>query len=264
MQRTAMIWLMRREVHTVENDTGKYTGIYRGKVLDNEDPEMLGRVKAEIYPMMLGIETADLLEEHPVDGIAVEILPWAVPAMSLAEGAKEGLGFMSIPRVGSMLFFFFETGSIYQPVYFASAPNAVHGHPSEIEENYPNKKVLKTESGFIIELNDEVGSETLRVAHPAGSIVTMSSDGNVSMLSPGDITLSAGKSILMTAAEKISSSITHEIMLFSEAQQEMVAVEQVEEIVIDVEDGIDISATAAVDVAGTIITHSLYEVPEIP
>lgn len=183
------------------DDKTKHHGIYRGKVLDNADPDMLGRVKAEIYPMMIGTETASASLAGATPGIVTEALPWAVPAFSLVEGSAEGLGFVSIPRVGSTLFFFFENGSIYQPVYFASAPDAVHGLPSEIRANYPNKKVLKTQGGFIIELDDSSGNEALTVTHPAGAVLSILPDGGVTVSSPADVVVAASGEVNVTASK---------------------------------------------------------------
>ena len=179
----------------MSDNTLLYPGIYRGKVLDNDDPSQLCRIKAEIYPMLIGTNTADIMSPasigKAIDGIETSILPWAVPAFSLLESSASGVGAVSVPKVGSMLFFFFEAGDIYQPVYFASAPDAVNGIPSEVSSNYPNKKVLKTPSGFIISLDDTSGAEQLSITHPAGTVITVDSSGNVSISSSGNVSVTA-------------------------------------------------------------------------
>jgi hypothetical protein len=101
---------------------------YRAKVLSVTDPLNLGRIKCEIYPMLIGEVTARGLTD--VEGVPLDALPWAVPANPLFIGAKAGYGFFTVPGVDSYVWVFFEAGNIYQPVYFAEANDGVNGLPS--------------------------------------------------------------------------------------------------------------------------------------
>lgn len=155
---------------------------YRAVVLDNNDPDKKGRIKVRVF----GIFTADI----PTDK-----LPWAVPAQPLFAGAGVDYGHFAVPEVNSQVFVFFEGGDVYQPVYWAEAPNGVHGLPSELQTNYPARKVLKTKNGIVIYVDDsalevkitlpsgtyvKIGSE-VKVNHSSGSYVQIDSSGNITI-----------------------------------------------------------------------------------
>lgn len=137
------------------NDNLKFTSVYRAKVLSNTDPEQLGRIRAEIYPMLIGKITAKNLDG--VDGIETEQLPWVVPAMPISSGAGNGYGSFAVPGIGSFVFVFFEEGDVNQPVYFAEAQTKTHGLPASRLTNYPNRKVVETSSGVKIIIDNSTG-----------------------------------------------------------------------------------------------------------
>ena len=161
------------------NENLKFTGMYRAKVLDNLDPEMLGRIRAEIYPMLIGINTAQGLDG--IDGIETEQLPWAVPAMPLSSGAGVGVGSFAVPTVGSFVFVFFEEGDINQPVYFAEAQTKTYGLPSSRLTNYPNRKVIETSSGAKIIIDDSTGHVIIT---GAGDVVVQGTNVRLNPTSP--------------------------------------------------------------------------------
>ena len=127
-----------------------FTGNYRGEVLDNNDPNKTGRIKVRVYPMMVG---EDLTED---------CIPWAIPAMPLWNGSSSGQGFLAVPKVGSYVWVFFEQGDIYQPVYFAEAPDPTRGIPTLSAINYPNRKVATSSGGitFVVDDTDDFAMVT--------------------------------------------------------------------------------------------------------
>lgn len=148
-----------------KKDTTQFGSIYRGKVLDNIDPDKLGRLKIQIFGVFDDIEVADL--------------PWAVPAMPLSVGAGTGFGYFAVPEIGSYVWCFFEGEDLYQPVYFAEAPDKVHGLPSERTTDYPDTRVLKTKNGIIISIDDKSGSQEIKIVHPGGAAIRIDNGGNV-------------------------------------------------------------------------------------
>jgi len=142
-----------------------FDGFYRGKVLDNSDSSKQGRIKVQIFRVF--------------DDIDVDDLPWAVPAMPLFSGSGDDYGYFSVPEVDSYVFCFFEGGDLYSPVYFAEAPTAVHGIPSEAETNYPSRKVLKTKSGVVISVDDSTGEVVLDATGASGNIVIKGSSVDI-------------------------------------------------------------------------------------
>ena len=141
----------------------RFYGNYRAKVLDNNDPLKLGRVKCEIYPML-----TDILATQ---------LPWTKPAMPLSMGAGAGYGSFTVPKIGSFIYVFFEAGDIYQGVYFAEAQTAVAGLPADRTTNYPNRHIQKTASGIEIYTDDTL--DEVGIVHPTGTVIKIDTNGQV-------------------------------------------------------------------------------------
>lgn len=151
----------------------KFSGIFRGLVMDNNDPDQLGRIKVKIYPMLSDLETTNL--------------PWCVPMYPIWDGSGSGTGFFAIPDIGTNVFVMFEMGDIYQPVYIGEAPDRIKGLPTERTTNYPNRKVLKTSSGIVIYVDDT--EVTLNLKHPTGTIITLGTNGEVSINALNTVTI---------------------------------------------------------------------------
>ena len=110
-------------------------GIYRGVVEDNNDPEKAGRCRVRVFGVHSELKIKTIFE-----GIPVEELLWAEPAMGLIEGSISGFGMWSIPVQGSHVFVFFENGNPMQPRYFATVPG--------IPTTAPEAADSKTKFGF--------------------------------------------------------------------------------------------------------------------
>ena len=150
------------------SESFRYSGFYRGKVLDNADPSKLGRLKVLIYGIYsTAMPTAEL--------------PWAVPAAGIFTGSGSGYGNFAVPEVDSQVFLFFEGEDYNQPVYFAEAPTGIHGLPSERTTNYPYRKVLKTKNGIVVYIDDTSGGQEIKVEHPAGASLTIDNGGNITI-----------------------------------------------------------------------------------
>lgn len=122
----------------------KYFGKYRGKVVDNEDPERLGRITATV-PTVLGDQTSG----------------WAFPCVAYA-GPKVGL--QLLPPVGANVWVEFEGGDPEYPIWVGCfwgkgeiPEKAVKGG-----KNDPKQKVLRTEKA-IIHIDDDAGEIDIRV-----------------------------------------------------------------------------------------------------
>ena len=182
----------------------KYNSIYRAKVLATDSAESVkaGRIKVEVYPMLIGEDTAaNLKRTNPdteVTGIETSLMPWAVPAMPILCGSGDDVGHFAVPQVGSFVWVFFENGDINQPVYFAEAPNALKGLPTERSTDYPNTKVLKTASGIIFSINQKEGSEQIQVTHPTGTVVQIDSSGAVLVTAIGNVAIAGNVAVTGT------------------------------------------------------------------
>lgn len=165
-------------------DTTKLNGFYRACVLDNEDPLKFGRVKLNVFGVY--------------DNIASNSIPWAVPAFSIGFGSGLGYGNFSVPNIGSNVFVFFEAGDIYQPIYFASAPDGVHGLPTDRITNYPNRNVIKTPSGVSIYIDDH--DKVIKLIHPTGKFIQMDGGGNIT-ISASSVSITSSGSINISGSE---------------------------------------------------------------
>lgn len=78
----------------------QFLGKYRGKVVDDRDPDHLGRVKVEV-PEVYGEKTP-------------EELPWATPCVPYA---GKDIGFFTIPPKGANIWVEFEKGESDKPIW---------------------------------------------------------------------------------------------------------------------------------------------------
>jgi hypothetical protein len=162
----------------LQRDDFNCSGLYRGSVLDTNDPLKLGRIKVNVFGLF--------------DTIAAANLPWAVPMQPVGSGAGAGYGIFSVPEVGSTVFVMFEGGDVYQPVYIGSAPDGVHGLPSEKNTNYPNRRIIKTKAGIVVYIDDT--DQKIRITHPTGKYVEMNISGDV-IIDAADITITGSGEI---------------------------------------------------------------------
>jgi len=120
----------------------KVFGKYRGTVVDVDDPQKVGRIKVNV-PAVLG----------------TEVSPWAEPCSPYT---GPGLGFYAVPPVGAAVWVEFEAGNPGRPIwsggYWGSGelPKDQDGN-----EASPPLKVLRSESGLLLALDDDGHTATL-------------------------------------------------------------------------------------------------------
>ena len=175
----------------------KYYGMIRGIVMNNVDPNKRGACQIQFMPMFANIVTANL--------------PWAIPATPLFDGAGTGTGCMVIPKIGTKVFGWFEQGDVYQPVYFAEAPDYVVGVPaimatSPYPADYPNVKAWQTSGGFITVIDDAAPSMTF--THPSGTAINIDKNGNLNITGKNNlvITITGNTSINTTGNTTIEGN----------------------------------------------------------
>lgn len=148
---------------TVQEFNHKWTG----KVLDNNDPLMLGRVKIRIIGFY--------------DEIADNAIPWALPESSYV-GSKKGS--FIVPEVGSIVRGYFDNGDDQKPIYTAIAANVSNyattdaiSHPDEALD-YPHVMVLfQTDEGERVTLNRNSGE--MKVVHRTGTTLEITPEGRI-------------------------------------------------------------------------------------
>lgn len=116
---------------------GKYYGKYRGKVVDNVDPLVLGRLLVE------------------VPSVPVGELNWAMPCVPYA-GFQ--VGFYAMPPIDANIWVEYEGGDPNYPIWVG----CFWGEGEVPLESLPEVKVWKTDSNtFILNDTPEVGGMTL-------------------------------------------------------------------------------------------------------
>jgi len=103
----------------------EYYGKYRGKVIDNKDPDKLGQIKVEV-PSVLG-----------------ETTRWALPSVPYA-GPKVGL--FILPPVGANVWVEFEAGDPEYPIWSGCFWGE---NELPISTSVPDIKMLKTEGATL-------------------------------------------------------------------------------------------------------------------
>ena len=164
----------------------QFFGKYRGLVVDNVDPEQLGRLKLRV-PSVLG--------EEVVTG-------WAMPCVPY--GGDANLGFLFIPEVGAGVWVEFEAGDLEFPIWTGTfwskpggeselpKPNDPDGAEQDNVQDPPTRKIIKTLKGHTIQFEDADGEELILICEaPKGQVVRLDEDGI-------SITDSKGNSIEMT------------------------------------------------------------------
>lgn len=191
----------------------RFFGLYRGIVIDNEDPELRGRVRIQVPA--IGHRTAG-------------DVPLGLYSLPCSDGLSVGAsgkvhGTFITPEVGDQVWVMFEKGLPTNPVYLGGW---IHENPPENEfKGNPKIRGLRTESGHVIKLNDDDASITIAKGDGAGEseatmvamtadseVIISTKDGNQVYLNnaAGEITIIAKDGSLMSlskdAAQLINSS----------------------------------------------------------
>lgn len=134
---------------------------YLGRVVENNDPKRLGRIKVDI-----------LLYE----GIDKELLPWCYPFNGNGGG---GAGVVSVPEIGNDVLVMFPYLDIHFPFY---VPVFVMGsRVVDLHSDYPKSYGFKDKVGNMFRVNKE--SNEILLKHVSGTRVRIDSNGNVEITS---------------------------------------------------------------------------------
>jgi uncharacterized protein involved in type VI secretion and phage assembly len=135
----------------------RFYGKYRGLVSDNQDPLMIGRIRAKV-PDVMGEDESG----------------WAMPC---APFGGSQTGFFAIPSVDAGVWIEFEQGDPDYPIWAGCWWASVDDMPADLLSPPYQKTLIQTEGGNKIMLDDSpgIGGITLETAN--GQKVVMSSLG---------------------------------------------------------------------------------------
>ena len=148
----------------IEKVDHKYYGKYRGIVIDNNDPEKLGRLKVKV-PSVLGNDV---------------VTGWAMPCLPYGGAADQG--FFFIPEVKAGVWVEFEAGdleySIWVGTYWAKPGGETEVPKPGDTQSPPTQKIIRTVKGHSIEIEDKEGDEKIVILEKVnGNKVTMNKEG---------------------------------------------------------------------------------------
>lgn len=135
-----------------------------GKVIDNKDPDKIGRCKIRVQGYYEGIEDSDI--------------PWALPSPSFIGSLR---GSFVVPQVGTLVNGHFDQGDENIPVYDGLAIHEANTkNISDKNDDYPNTMVLfETDDGDGFSVNRKSG--TISLKHRSGSVITLDKSGNLTI-----------------------------------------------------------------------------------
>lgn len=169
---------------------GQYKGqIFKGKVVDNNDPEKMRRVRVEI-PQLYGKATP-------------EQLPWAYVRISSILGQTPTVGAFGVLVLDSEVWVELQSGDPKFPVVVG-----VHEKPGLAkplsDTNYPNRYGFEDGTGNSVFLDRS--DKTIGITTASGITISIDTDGNITMNAPGNVDLTVGGAV--TANITDDSTIT--------------------------------------------------------
>lgn len=146
-------------------DRKKY-GKYRATVVDNQDPEKLGRLKLQI-PSILGTRQSD----------------WALPCMPFGGGSDHG--FFMVPEIDAQVWVEFEEGDIDRPIWTGTFWQSGDDVPPEADVEEMSTRLIKTPCGHILQFDDKDGEEKILLRHKTEAELTIDENGTLVLTDAG-------------------------------------------------------------------------------
>jgi uncharacterized protein involved in type VI secretion and phage assembly len=169
-----------------ETSPERHFGKYRGLVVDVNDPQELGRIRARVPEVLQSVETG-----------------WALPA---APYAGDGVGSWTIPPVGAGVWIEFEAGDVSRPIYSGcwwGDGQRPKNHTGS--QAVPGLKIVRSEQGLLVSLDDD--GRTISVSDEDGkNILTIE-------VQKGQITVKgATKAVVEAPQIELVENATHPVV----------------------------------------------------
>lgn len=170
-----------------------------GRVIDNNDPLKLGRVK---------------LRTARNKSVPKDLVPWSRPADSGVANAGKGVGSTNIPPMGAKVMLTHDGGDPHFPAYRGTPATADvynennEGNPhADQNGDYPWVRGFKDIAGNVFRVNMKEGKESLSFTDVHGNCITLDKNGLAFAIN-GNITASAkgGKATVVSDTEVVLNS----------------------------------------------------------
>jgi uncharacterized protein involved in type VI secretion and phage assembly len=201
----------------------KIYGVVGGIVVNNKDPEKMGRVKVKI-PRISDEEESN----------------WA-RIVSFMGGKERGAFFL--PEIDDEVLVAFEYGDINMPYIIGSLWNGVDKPPEDNSDGKNNIRIIKSRSGHIIKLDDTQNNEKIEIIDKTGKnmIVVDTKKNTISLKSDKDIEISAPNGKISLVAKEIQTKSNTTTKIEANAK-------------IDIKGAlIDVNASGIINIKGTMV-----------
>jgi Type VI secretion system/phage-baseplate injector OB domain len=156
----------------VDGETHRWYGKYRAKVTKTDDPKDLGRLRA-LVPEVLGTVESG----------------WALPC---APYGGLDAGMLTVPPKDALVWVEFEAGDETRPIWsgcWRPVGKSLKGAKNAVAK--PAEKVLRTEKGLVVSLDDDAETVTIGTADGKNVLRIKVSDGLVRLDAAKKIVLAA-------------------------------------------------------------------------
>ena len=180
-------------------------GVVVGLVLDNRDPDGLGRVK---------INLPGASEE--------EIGHWARIAAPMA-GAGRGMFFL--PEKDDEVLVAFEQGNSARPYVLGALWNGKDKPPESNTDGRNNLRLIKSRSGHLVRLDDSIGAEKIEIIDKSGanSITIDTSTNSITIKSAQDVSIEAPLGKISLSARSVEMKSTADTKVEAQATMDLQA-----------------------------------------
>ena len=180
-------------------------GVVVGLVLDNRDPDGLGRVK---------INLPGASEE--------EIGHWARIAAPMA-GAGRGMFFL--PEKDDEVLVAFEQGDSARPYVLGALWNGKDKPPESNTDGRNNLRLIKSRSGHVVRLDDSIGAEKIEIIDKSGanSITIDTSTNSITIKSAQDVSIEAPLGKISLSARSVEMKSTADTKVEAQATMDLQA-----------------------------------------
>jgi uncharacterized protein involved in type VI secretion and phage assembly len=170
----------------------RYFGKYRGVVVDNADPERLGRLKVKV-PSVLGADV---------------VTGWALPCAPYGGDANQG--FFFIPETGAGVWVEFEEGDLEFPIWVGTywskpggdsevpKPNATDGTEDGAVQDPPTCKTIKSLKGHTLQFEDADDARVTLYEGANQQVITLDANGITIMDKFGNQVVTTDQGITLT------------------------------------------------------------------